>query len=336
MRWIALTGVNGFIGHNLTLEFLEQTPQTLELDVEMVVGSDLTSSLGRPTHQKAALYPNYRFCPAEELPARLEVLEREFGAPPLAVIHNGACSSTTETDPEIFRTLNVESSQQLFGYSCERKIPFLYASSASVYGDGSLGFDDSMERNEKYRPLNLYGRSKHQFDSWAVNQTDQPNGWFGLRYFNVFGPHEEHKGGQASLLHWGRRQILDHGELKLYRSHHPGVADGEQRRDFVSVFDVVRVTLGLLQLALNRPQNARGFVNIGRGEASTWLEAAQALFAALNREMKIQFVDMPEQLREHYQNYTCAHLGTLHRLGLEQPFLTLEEAFSLSLPSLRS
>lgn len=338
MRWIALTGVNGFIGHNLVREFLEQRPQTLNLNIEKVLGLDLPGSLTRETHSRAVAFDHYRFEPADDMLANLARVESEWGSPPLAVLHNGACSSTTETDPEVFRTLNVESSQQLFDYCTQKEIPLLYASSASVYGDGSQGFSDKIERNADFQPLNLYGRSKHQFDSWILQQESRPPTWFGLRYFNVFGPFEEHKKGQASVLHWGRRQIQETGSLKLYRSHRADIADGEQKRDFVSVFDVVRVTLQLLHLALTNPDLKENglFINVGRGEAATWLETADALFTAMGRATQVEFLDMPPQLRAHYQNFTQADLSTLHSLGLTDRFLTLEEGFSRSLPEMAS
>ena len=308
----------------------------MELDIDRVLGLDLTGSLDRETHSRAVSFENYRFQPAEDALQHLLQTEKDWGGPPTAVIHNGACSSTTETDPEVFRKLNVESSQELFDYCTQKGVPFLYASSASVYGDGSKGFSDAIERNSDYRPLNLYGRSKHEFDSWVLLQEKRPPVWFGLRYFNVFGPYEEHKKNQASVLHWGTRQIEESGCLKLYRSHHRDITDGEQKRDFVSVFDVVRVTLQLLRRALDGLElehNGR-FVNVGRGEAATWIETAGALFTALGRETVIEFVDMPAQLRTHYQNYTCANLETLHGLGLNDPFLTLEAGFSRSLPEM--
>lgn len=329
MRWIALTGVNGFIGHNLVLEILESQDLTLD----HLVGTDLAKSLDRPTHQRNSEFSNFHFCTADQFLNELEKREDQWGAPPIAVIHNGACSSTTETDPEVFRTLNVESSQNLFRYCAQKQVPFLYASSASVYGDGQLGFSDALDKNETYSPLNLYGQSKHRFDTWVSQQTERPPVWFGLRYFNVFGPHEEHKMGQASILHWGTRQIRETGTLKLFRSHRSDIKDGEQQRDFVSVFDVIRVTLGLLGLALDGLKldgNGR-FVNIGRAQAATWLETGAALFAALGQEPNIEFIDMPKPLQEHYQNYTKADLSTLHELGLTEPFLGLEEAFRRAL-----
>ncbi len=335
MTWIALTGVNGFIGHHLALELLAPDLQPLAfpaVKVDRVLGLDLLNSRDRRNHERLTTFGNYRFGDAGQT---LEILNRaasEWGGPPVAVIHNGACSSTTETDPEVFRVQNVEASQAVFTYCAQHQIPFLYASSASVYGDGSLGFDDGLEANSRYTPMNLYGRSKHQFDSWVLEQVARPPVWFGLRYFNVFGAFEEHKQSQASVFHWGRRQILESGCLRLYQSHQPDLADGEQRRDFVPVQDVCRVTWGLLRQALQGLNLPKGgaFVNVGRGVATSWIEIGTALFEALGRTPEFEFIPMPEALREHYQNYTKADLRTLHSLGLEEPFLGLREAFQNS------
>ena len=304
----------------------------MKFGIEQILGCDLETSTERSTHQSKKNLANYEFCLAPQLLETLAEKERQWGSPPSAVIHNGACSSTTETDPEVFRTLNVESSQSLFKYCSEKKIPYLYASSASVYGNGDRGFSDAVGKNHTYSPMNMYGQSKHRFDSWALSQTQQPPFWYGLRYFNVFGPYEEHKKSQASILHWGSQQIRNTGQIKLFRSHRDDIEDGEQRRDFVSVFDIVRVTLALLERSLNPGTANEGrFVNIGRGEAASWIETATALFKAMDREPQIRFIDMPQALQMHYQNYTCADLTTLHSLGITEPFLSLEEAFRRSL-----
>ncbi len=332
MRWIVLTGVNGFIGHNLLLQFLDASPGTLIPEVDKVVGSDLPTSLERDTYGRTQGHPRLDFVLAPDLLKKLEASVEAWG-PPLAVIHNGACSSTTETDPEVFRTLNLESSQQLFRFCARHQIPFLYASSASVYGDGELGFNDQLERNDQYQPMNMYGRSKHDFDSWVLEQAQRPSVWFGMRYFNVFGAFEAHKKGQASILHWGRRQILDGGVLRLFQSHVDDLEDGHQKRDFVSVQDILRVTGRLLALALEGQRFPEGgrFVNIGRGKATSWLEMAEALFQALEKPYQVEFIPMPPALREHYQNYTQAELGTLHDLGIREPFLEHVEAFRQAL-----
>ncbi len=333
MRWIAVTGVNGFIGHNLVWDLLGGEPHPLAPRVEAVLGSDLNSSLNRETYQRFQSHPRLFFTVAKRLLDRLQDREREFGEPPLAIIHNGACSSTTETDPEVFRILNVEASQQLFTYCSQRSIPFLYASSASVYGDGSEGFSDAVEETSKYRPMNLYGRSKLDFDRWVLQQTQRPPVWFGLRYFNVFGPFEEHKKSQASILHWGRRQIENAGVLTLFRSTRPDLPDGLQQRDFVSVQDVCRVTFELLKMAQQKPiLDQQGlFVNVGRGQPTTWLDMGKALFDVLEVEPRFQFVDMPKALEAHYQNYTCADLSSLRSLGITDPFLSPKEAFQQAL-----
>lgn len=335
MTWMALTGVNGFIGHHLALDVLARGLQPLAFpppQVDRVLGLDLMNSQNRPTHQRLMTFDNYGFADAAQTLEALDAATSDWGGPPVAVVHNGACSSTTETDPEVFRVQNVEASQALFNYCAEHQIPFLYASSASVYGDGALGFADDLDSNGRYTPMNLYGRSKHQFDSWVLQQTRRPPIWFGLRYFNVFGAFEEHKQGQASILHWGRRQILENGRLRLFQSHQVGLADGEQRRDFVPVQDVCRVTWGLLHKALQGLQlpGQGAFVNIGRGVATSWIEIGTALFEALGRSPEFEFVPMPKALREHYQNYTKADLTTLHHLGLTEPFLELKVAFESS------
>jgi ADP-L-glycero-D-manno-heptose 6-epimerase len=333
MTWLALTGVNGFIGHNLALELLFPEPGTYAPKVDFVLGTDLGPSEGRATHARLAGTQNYHYSSGIDSVSAIEERTVAWGEPPLAVIHNGACSSTTVTDAAVFRTQNIEASQALFQYCARREVPFLYASSASVYGNGKKGFSDHIDHVDRYTPMNLYGRSKHEFDGWVLDQPRRPPVWFGLRYFNVFGPFEEHKMGQASIFHWGRRQILETGRLKLFQSHIDGLADGHQQRDFVPVQDVCRVTWRLLELALKRPTYPKGgkFVNVGRGEPATWIDIGGALFDTLGRHTAFDFVPMPESLRSHYQNYTCADLTTLHDLGVSEPFLKLPAAFARSL-----
>jgi ADP-L-glycero-D-manno-heptose 6-epimerase len=339
MSWLALTGVNGFIGHNLALELLFPEFQNSSSDppsVEHLLGIDLESSQSRTNHARLQGRPGYHYVSGLDAVSAIEERTATWGEPPLAVIHNGACSSTAVRDANIFRVQNVKASQQLFAYCARQRLPYLYASSASVYGRGEQGFSDAIEDNRRYTPLNMYGRSKHEFDSWVLEQKERPPVWFGMRYFNVFGPFEQHKAGQASIFHWGREQILASGRLKLYQSHQEGLADGHQRRDFVPVQDVSRVTWALLRLALQGslelPESGL-FVNIGRGQATSWLEIGEALFEALEQTPNFEFVPMPESLRDHYQNYTRAELGTLHSLGVTQPFLEHTEAMRRSLAS---
>lgn len=333
MSWLALTGVNGFIGHNLALELLFPEAETYAPRVDFVLGTDLASSEDRATHTRLAGIPNYHYVSGIGSVAAIEERTTTWGEPPLAVIHNGACSSTTVTDATIFQQQNVEASQALFSYCAKKKLPFLYASSASVYGSGSQGFSDDLEENDRYTPLNMYGRSKLEFDGWVLDQRARPPVWFGMRYFNVFGPFEEHKGTQASIFHWGRRQILETGKLKLFESYTEGLANGHQQRDFVSVHDVCRVTWGLLKLAREGVSLHESglFVNVGRGEAATWLDIGGDLFDVLGIHTAFEFIPMPEGLSKHYQNFTKADLTTLHGLGLTQPFLKFPAAFKRSL-----
>ncbi len=330
MQWIALTGINGFLGHNLALEFLGETASPLAPAVDAVVGSDLAVSLERANYRRLHSEPRFHFTLAKKLIPSLLAKEQEWGCPPLAVIHNGACSSTTETNPEVFRVLNLESSQRLFEYCTQKRIPFLYASSASVYGSGSEGFSENKSALSDYRPLNLYGKSKLDFDRWVLAQKARPPVWFGMRYFNVFGPFEKHKGGQASVFTWGRRQIQEVGEIRLYKSTDPDIPDGEQKRDFVSASDVTKTALELLRLALERPHfDDQGlFINVGRGVATSWLEIGRALFGALGALPRFEFQPMPEALATHYQNYTEADLSNLGRLGLDPPSTPLLESFT--------
>lgn len=328
MSWLALTGVNGFIGHNLALELLFPETETYAPQVDFVLGIDLAASEDRATHARLAGVRNYHYQSGIGSVAAIEERTASWG-PPLAVIHNGACSSTTVKDANVFRQQNVESSQSLFAYCAKKRVPFLYASSASVYGSGAQGFSDHVEDIDRYTPLNMYGRSKLEFDSWILDQKQRPPVWFGMRYFNVFGPFEEHKAGQASIFHWGRRQILETGKLRLFESHTEGLANGHQQRDFVSVHDVCRVTWGLLKLALEGVELAESglFVNVGRGEAATWLDIGGDLFDVLGKRTCFEFIPMPPGLSSHYQNYTKADLTTLHGLGLTQPFLKFPAAF---------
>ncbi len=320
MSWIVATGVNGFIGTHVVESILALDPSY------KVLGSDLPRSLERPTARRYEAEPRYRFVLQEDLLHAIDALD----SPPLAIIHNGACSSTLERDPEVFRVLNVESSQQLWKLCADQGVPYLYASSASVYGDGALGFDDTKARCSEYEPLNLYGHSKHQFDLWALQQKQRPPVWLGMRYFNVFGPFEEHKGNQASMVLRGYEQIVERGWVGLFKSNDPRYQDGEQLRDFVYVRDVCAVTMALLQRSLKGELTLDGngcFVNIGRGQTVTWLRLIRALFLALGKKPDIRFIDMPAALADQYQNYTCAELGTLRDvLGVNYRFTEIEEA----------
>jgi ADP-L-glycero-D-manno-heptose 6-epimerase len=236
-----------------------------------------------------------------------------------AVFHMGACSSTTETDAAFLAENNYGYTRDLCEWCLRNGARFIYASSGATYGDGSLGYSDEDEATLRLQPLNMYGYSKHMFDLWALR-----NKLFdriaGLKFFNVYGPREDHKGDMRSVVNKAYGQILETGEVKLFKSHRPEYRDGEQVRDFVSVKDAVRVCLWFLD---NR--RAGGLFNVGTGRARTWIDLAKAVFAAMNREPKINFIDMPETLREKYQYRTEADISKLLRAGYDAPFASIED-----------
>jgi len=237
-----------------------------------------------------------------------------------AIFHLGACSATTERDASYLIRNNFEFTKDLARWALRTPARFLYASSAATYGDGAAGMADTEEALHRFRPLNMYGYSKHLFDLYAKRE-----GWLsrivGLKYFNVFGPNEDHKGEMRSVVHKSFAQVLEEGVIRLFRSHRPDYQDGEQKRDFLYIKDAVAMTL---HLAENR--QAAGLYNIGSGQAHSWNELARAIFSSLKREPCIEYIDMPEALREKYQYYTRADIGRLLEAGYTAPARPLEEA----------
>ena len=220
-----------------------------------------------------------------------------------AIIHLGACSDTVEIDGDFLLENNYRYTLDLAEYAMQHQIRFIYASSAATYGDGSGGFSDAHDKLESLRPLNLYGYSKHLVDLW-MKQQGLLDEVVGLKYFNVFGPNELHKGRMASVVPKWVTQALDGEPLRLFKSSDPSrFADGEQQRDFIYVRDAVQMTAAFLTNELG------GIYNIGRGEPTTWNQLAKAVFAALELPEKIQYIDMPEDLLGKYQNYTCADMS---------------------------
>lgn len=237
------------------------------------------------------------------------------------IFHLGACSSTTETNREYLYRNNFEFSRDLAACAIKVGTRFVYASSAATYGDGSAGMDDATPENlDKLKPLNRYGESKHLMDLHALRQ-----GWFdrivALKYFNVFGPNEDHKGDMRSVVNKSFAEVMQTGVIRLFKSYRPEYKDGEQRRDFLYVKDAVRMTL---HLAKNR--QAAGIFNIGSGEAHTWNELAAALFGALGRAPRIEYIDMPEAIRDKYQYFTEAKIDKLRSAGYTQPITPLSDA----------
>jgi len=236
------------------------------------------------------------------------------------IIHLGARTDTIGQEPEIYQQLNLEYSQKIWNACIQYGLPLVYASSASTYGDGQLGFNDDHSLIPKLKPLNLYAQSKHDFDRWALEQDRQPFFWAGLKFFNVFGPNEYHKNRMASVIFQAYNTISESGKMDLFRSHNPDFKDGEQARDFIYVEDVARV----IMYFLNHRKDS-GIYNVGTGEACTYLRLTEAVFKSMKFAENIGFVDTPDDLRGKYQYYTCADIRKLRSIGYNDPFFSLEE-----------
>jgi ADP-L-glycero-D-manno-heptose 6-epimerase len=248
------------------------------------------------------------------------VLSGEFHEEVEAVIHMGACSSTTETDAGYLMENNYRYSRHLCTFALERGARFIHASSAATYGDGSLGFSDDESLLPRLRPLNMYAYSKQLFDLWA-GQEGLRDKFATLKFFNVFGPNEYHKEFMRSVVCKAFAEIRETGRLKLFKSHRPDYAHGEQTRDFVYVKDCVEVIWRLLE-----NPNVNGVFNLGTGRARSWNDLAAAVFKAMKLPMAVDYVDMPEELRDKYQYHTQAAMEKLGRAGIDIGFTPLEEA----------
>lgn len=236
------------------------------------------------------------------------------------VIHLGARTDTTEMNVDLLTELNVEYSKKIWEICTEFQIPLVYASSAATYGEGELGYDDAHDIVEQLQPLNPYGVSKNDFDRWVLKQESTPPFWAGLKFFNVYGPNEYHKGRMASVIFHAFHQIRNNGEMKLFRSHREGYADGHQSRDFVYVKDVVSVIHFLME-----QQPKSGIYNLGSGKARTFLDLALSTFKAFGKEPNISFIDTPVDIRDKYQYFTEANMQKLKQVGYSKPFYSLED-----------
>lgn len=309
---ILVTGGAGFIGSNILAG--------LEAD-----GWRLAALDHAPSPEKARNYAKrkaLRFLLPHELQ---DFLQQERGTL-AAIVHMGAISDTTASDAALIEKTNVTLSQELWAFAAEVQVPFIYASSASTYGDGAEGFEDSNELSylERLKPLNLYGRSKHRFDLWAIGETlagrRRPLQWAGLKFFNVYGPNEWHKGPQQSVAAQLFRQLSEKGSMRLFQSHREGYEHGGQKRDFVWVGDCVAVVRWLLQ-----NPGAQGLFNVGSGKAESFKSVAEAVAAALGQPAKIDYIPMPEALRQHYQYFTEAPLGRLRAAGFSAATAALSQ-----------
>ena len=235
------------------------------------------------------------------------------------VFHIGARTDTTEFNYAIFENLNVNYSKDVWAICTENQIPLIYASSAATYGAGELGYNDDEKLIPQLKPLNPYGISKNEFDKWVLHQINTPPFWCGLKFFNVYGPNEYHKARMASVIFHAFHQINNTGKVKLFRSHHPDFKDGMQLRDFVYVKDLLSVCLHFYN-----HQKHSGIYNLGTGKARPFLDLANAVFVAMNRTSQIEFIDIPQDIRDKYQYFTEAKMEKLINTGYKKEFTSLE------------
>jgi len=306
---VLVTGGAGFIGSALVWALNQR-------GIEDVVVADFLGESEKWRNLVPLRYADY--LEADDL---LELVESDAGRLRgiSTVFHMGACSATTERDAAYLVRNNFEYTKTLATWALSRGARFVYASSAATYGDGAQGMSDEA-RLETLRPLNMYGYSKQMFDQWAQRQGVLER-MVGLKYFNVFGPNEDHKNDMKSLVHKAYHQVLETGAIRLFKSYRAEYADGEQKRDFVYVKDAVAMSLFL---AGN--DRARGLYNIGTGRAGTWNELARSVFAALDAPERIEYIEMPDSLRGKYQYYTQAEVKRLAAAGWETPATSLAEA----------
>ena len=305
---IVVTGGAGFIGSALVWKLNQQGIDDI-LVVDHLSTSEKWKNLA---HLSVADYLH-----KDEFLRRVEA--GTFAPVPEAIVHLGACSSTTERDADYLLANNTRYSRVLAEWCLAREVRFIYASSAATYGDGSQGYDDALEAVRTLRPLNQYGYSKQAFDLWAL-KTGALDKIVGLKFFNVFGPNEYHKGDMASVVYKAFHQVRTTGQVQLFKSYLSEYPDGGQQRDFVYVKDCVEVIWWLLG------QRLGGLFNLGTGQARSWNDLAAAVFAAIGREMSIEYVEMPEALRGRYQYYTQADIRRLQATGCPVPFRSLEDA----------
>lgn len=242
-----------------------------------------------------------------------------------AIYHMGACSDTTELNMDFLYENNTLFTNTLLALAAQKNIPIVYASSAATYGSGEQGYDDDHAGIRKLKPLNKYGYSKQLSDEWILRQKKKPKVWFGVKFFNVFGPHEYHKGKMSSVVYQSFNQIKSAGEVKLFKSHRPDFKHGEQLRDFVYVKDVVNAMIELIDAGKKNP-SLSGIYNLGTGKARSFQDLVKATFLAMGRKPKIEFIDMPAELQNQYQYYTQANMDKLKKALPKFKFMKLEDA----------
>lgn len=308
MGRIIVTGGAGFIGTNIVRELNARGCDDI-LVVDHLGDSEKWRNL------RAQRFEDY----IDKYDFREMILEDILPDDVDAVIHMGACSATTETNADYLADNNYRYTRDLYEWCFRHNVRFIYASSAATYGDGSLGYSDDDALTPRLRPLNMYGYSKQMFDLWLLRNKLQ-NSVVGLKFFNVFGPYEDHKDDMRSVVHKSYQQIQAEGRVGLFKSYRPEYADGGQVRDFIYVRDAVDVVLHFLD-----DRNVGGIYNCGTGQSRSWLDLATGVFKAMGREPQIDFIEMPDHLRGKYQYHTEADLQKLRRVGYTRNFTSLED-----------
>jgi len=304
---IVITGAAGFIGSCLAGYF-----NRIGRD-DLILVDDYSKSEKYPNldHKKYHLKLDRKMFP--------QALEESAGDIE-QVIHLGARTDTTEFNKALLKELNTDYSERVWNFCTQHQIPLIYASSAATYGDGVNGYSDNHSKTKGLKPLNPYGDSKQIFDEWVLDQQTQPPFWAGLKFFNVYGPNEYHKGRMASVILHAFNQMQKDGKITLFRSHNPEFEDGYQLRDFIYVMDVVEVIVWLM-----KEKVASGIYNLGTGKARAFFDLASATAKALDQELSINWVDIPEDIRDKYQYYTEADMSKLHDAGYTKEFTSLEQ-----------
>ena len=311
--YIIVTGAAGFIGSQMTAYLNTKGYRNLILVDDFGV-----EAKRRNWEQKGYAHLVERYNLFEWLSMHTPAVE--------CIIHLGARTDTTEFDYAIHEELNVNYSKAVWNYCAEKNIPLIYASSAATYGAGEKGYQDNHAIIDQLQPLNPYGISKNEFDKWALQQKNTPPCWAGLKFFNVYGPDEYHKGRMASVIWHAFNQIKNTGQVKLFKSHRSDFKDGEQLRDFIYVKDVVAVIEWMRDRMMNGtwPPAINGLYNLGTGKARTFIDLVKATFTGLDMEPAVQYIDMPEDIRDKYQYFTEADMQKLRSIGYTASFSSLE------------
>jgi ADP-L-glycero-D-manno-heptose 6-epimerase len=307
---IAITGAAGFIGSCLVAHLNQMGYFNLILVDDFSIKEKATNLLGKKYHLKVHRDQFMDWC--DKHPNQIK-----------GIFHLGARTDTTLREPEVFKKLNLAYSKAIWTYCTENNIPLVYASSAATYGDGGQGYRDEESELTSLKPMNPYAVSKNDFDIWALEQKRKPPFWAGLKFFNVYGPNEYHKGRMASVIFHAYNQIKANGKVRLFRSHRPEFKDGEQKRDFIYVKDVVKVCVWMM-----KKHPASGIYNVGTGAARSFNDLAEAIFKSIRKNTVIEYIDTPEDIRESYQYFTEADMQKLKAAGYDTPFTSLEKGVS--------